>query len=71
VPARLEFVVVFDVDPQGVVVPGSVILQKSSGHTAVDRKVRSAILNWKFLPKPQAETETGVFTLVVERSDIR
>jgi hypothetical protein len=71
IPPRITFVVAFDVDSQGVVIPGSVIVQRKSGSTQVDRKVRNAILGWKFLPKPGADRETGVFTLVVERQDIR
>lgn len=71
IPPRITFVVVFDVDARGLVVPGTVVLQRKSGSTQVDRKVRSAVLDWKFLPKPGADVETGVFTLVVERRDIR
>lgn len=71
IPPRITFVVAFDVNSQGVVIPGSVLVQRRSGYTQVDRKVRSAILGWKFFPKPGADRETGVFTLVVERQDIR
>lgn len=71
IPPKITFVVVFGVDSRGLVVPGSVVFQRKSGSTQVDRKVRSAVLGWKFLPKPGAGTETGVFTLVVERHDIR
>ena len=71
IPPRITFVVAFDVNSQGVVIPGSVVFQRRSGYTQVDRKVRSAILGWNFFPKPGADRETGVFTLVVERQDIR
>ncbi len=70
VPAETLFVVIFEVDEGGRVVPGSIILQRRSVHTAANEKIRRAIASWRFQAKPGAQAESAVFTLVVRREDL-
>lgn len=71
VPAEVRFVVIFEVNDRGGVVPGSIIFQQRSLYTAANQKLRSAVASWRFDPKPGAPTESAVFTLVVRREDVR
>ncbi len=72
VPPTTTIVVVFDVDPRGFVVPGSLILQQQSRYTRVNEKVREEVRGWRFEPLPsgQTQTQTGIFTLVINRGDV-
>lgn len=72
VPAEASFVVVFEVDQRGNVVPGSIIFQQGSGYLSAKEKLRGRIRGWSFEPTaPNADIATGIFTLVVQREDIR
>ena len=71
VPARATFVVVFEVDWRGNVVPGSVIFQQGSGYVVAQEKLRGRARGWTFEPAEGADIATGIFTLVVRREDIR
>jgi hypothetical protein len=71
VPARTSFVVVFEVDSRGNVLPGSVIFQQGSGYVIAREKLRRRVREWTFEPAAGAEVATGIFTLVVRRDDIR
>lgn len=72
VPAEASFVVVFEVDQSGNVVPGSIIFQQGSGFLRAKEKLRARIREWSFQPTaPSAAIATGIFTLVVQREDIR
>ena len=71
VPARATFVVVFDVDWRGNVLPGSVIFQQGSGYVVAKEKLRGRIRGWTFEPAEGADVATGIFTLAVRREDIR
>lgn len=71
VPAETSFVIVFDVSPSGIVVPGSVILQQKSAYTVVNEKIRREVLNWSFTPHGGEEAITAIFTPVVRREDVR
>ena len=72
VPAEASFVVVFEVDPRGNVVPGSVIFQQGSSYVIAKEKLRSRIREWSFdRTAPNAEDATGIFTLVIQREDIQ
>lgn len=72
VPAEASFVVVFEVDQRGNVVPGSIIFQQGSGYLSAKEKLRGRIRGWSFEPAaPNANIATGIFTLVVQREDIR
>ncbi len=72
VPPTTTIVVVFDVDPRGFVIPGSLILQQQSRYTRVNEKVREEVRGWRFEPLPsgQTQTQTGIFTLVINRGDV-
>jgi len=72
VPPTTTIVVVFDVDPRGFVIPGSLILQQQSRYTRVNEKVREEVRGWRFEPLPsgQTRTQTGIFTLVINRGDV-
>ena len=69
VPARVSYVVVFDVSADGLVVPGSIILRQSSGYTSADRKVVNAVASWRFEPVPGSRPVTAICTLVLERDN--
>ncbi|MFW5729434.1 MAG: hypothetical protein ACOCYG_07195 [Spirochaetota bacterium] len=71
VPAELTFVIVFEIDPSGIVVPGSVIFQQKSSYTVVNEKIRRAVLNWGFTPHGGDEPVTAIFTPIVRREDVR
>jgi outer membrane biosynthesis protein TonB len=71
VPARITYIMVFDVNADGLVVPGSLIFRQSSGYTAADQKVRRAVSSWRFDPAPGSPPVTAICTLVFERDDIR
>ncbi|TVQ39362.1 MAG: hypothetical protein EA384_06965, partial [Spirochaetaceae bacterium] len=70
VPARLEFIVLFDVDHRGNVIPGSIVFQTRSGYTRVNEEVRRTIRGWTFEPKQGAPSESAIFTLIVYREDV-
>jgi len=70
VPARVDYIVVFDVNDAGVVVPGSLILRQSSGYTQADQKVRRAVLSWRFDPAPGTPSVTAIATLQITRDEI-
>lgn len=70
VPARIEFVVLFDVDSSGRVVPGSLVFQTRSGYTRVNEEVRRTVSGWTFQQKPGAPVESAIFTLIVFREDV-
>jgi hypothetical protein len=71
VPARATFVVVFEVDWRGNVVPGSVIFQQGSEYVVAKERLRGRARGWTFEPAEGADVATGIFTLVVRREDIR
>ena len=71
VPARTTIVVIFEVNDRGLVVPGSLIFQQRSPYTVVNDKIARAVRQWSFQPKPGAGVETGIFTLVIRREDVR
>ena len=70
VPARLEFIVLFDVDNRGSVIPGSIVLQTRSRYTRVNEEVRRTVRGWTFDAKPGAPSESAIFTLIVYREDV-
>jgi hypothetical protein len=71
VPAETRFVIVFEISPSGVVVPGSVIFQQQSPYTSVNEKIRRAVVNWGFTPHGADEPVTAIFTPIVRREDVR
>ncbi len=71
VPARVNYIIVFEVDSAGAVVPGSLILRQSSGYTLADQKIRSAVLRWRFEPAGNAPTVTAIASLQITRDEIR
>jgi hypothetical protein len=71
VPAETRFVVIFEVNEGGGVLPGSIIFQQRSVYTAVNEKLRRAIASWRFDPASGAGTQSAVFALVVRREDVR
>lgn len=72
VPAEAAFVVVFEVGPDGNVLPGSVLFQQGGGYVNAREKLRGRVRTWQFEPAPAgADVATGIFTLVVRREDIR
>ncbi|NBF39260.1 MAG: hypothetical protein GVY14_02485 [Spirochaetes bacterium] len=72
VPAEASFVVVFEVDQRGNIVPGSIIFQRGSGYLDAKEKLRGRIREWSFeRTAPNEEDATGIFTLVVQREDIQ
>jgi hypothetical protein len=71
VPAEVDFVIVFEIDPSGIVVPGSVILQRKSPYTVVNEKIRRAVLSWTFTPHDASEPVTAIFTPTVRREQVR
>jgi hypothetical protein len=71
VPARASFVVVFEVDSRGNVLPGSVIFQQGAGYIRAREKLRRRVREWTFEPAAGADVATGIFTLVVRRDDVR
>ena len=71
VPARISYLIVFEVNADGLVVPGSLILRQTSGYTLADQKVRRAISGWRFDPAPGAPQVTAIATLHIGRDEIR
>ena len=71
VPARITYIIVFDVNSDGLVVPGSLILRQNSGYTAADQKVRRAVSSWRFEPAPGSQPVIAICTLILERDDLR
>ena len=71
VPAWIDYIVVFDVDSAGTVVPGSLIFRQNSGYTAADQKVREAIQRWQFEQAPGSPRVTAIATLRITRDRIR
>ena len=71
VPAETTFVIIFEIAPSGVVVPGSVIFQQQSPYTSVNEKIRRAVLNWGFTPHGGNEPVTAIFTPLVRREAVR
>lgn len=70
VDARITYIIVFDVNWKGHVVPGSLILRQSSGYTAADQKVHRAVNTWHFEPAPPGSPPvTAICTLILERDD--
>lgn len=70
VPLKTEFIVLFDVDNRGSVIPGSIVLQTRSGYTRVNEEVRRTVRGWTFDAKPGAPSESAIFTLIVYREDV-
>ncbi len=71
VPARVDYIIIFDVNDAGVVVPGSLILRQSSGYTLADQKVRRAVQSWRFDPAPGTPNVTAIAALQISRDEIR
>jgi outer membrane biosynthesis protein TonB len=71
VPARVSYLIVFEVNEDGLVVPGSLILRQSSGYTLADQKVRRAVSTWRFDPAPGTPPVTAIATLHISRDRIR
>ncbi|MFW5783960.1 MAG: hypothetical protein ACOC2Y_04545 [Spirochaetota bacterium] len=71
VPARASFLIVFEVNADGLVVPGSLILRQSSGYTVVDQKIRRAVSSWRFDRAPGSPPVTAITTLHITRDQIR
>lgn len=71
VPARVSYLIVFEVDEDGLVVPGSLILRQSSGYTLADQKVRRAVSTWRFDQAPGTRPVTAIATLHIARDEIR
>lgn len=71
VPAVVNYVVVFEVDASGRVVPGSLILTRSSGYTAADQKVRRAVQGWRFQSATGSPNVTAIATLQILRGEIQ
>ncbi|MCK4513798.1 MAG: hypothetical protein KAU31_01000 [Spirochaetaceae bacterium] len=71
VPARVVYIIVFDVYSAGRVVPGSLILRQNSGYTAADQKVRRAVSSWRFEPAPGSQPVIAICTLILERDNLR
>ena len=71
VPARVSYLIVFEVNAEGLVVPGSLILRQSSGYTLADPKVRATVSTWRFDPAPGAPRVTAIATLHISRDEIR
>ncbi len=71
VPARISYLIVFEVNAAGQIVPGSLILRQSSGYTLADQKVRASISSWGFDPAPGAPPVTAIATLHITRDEIR
>lgn len=71
VPARVSYLIIFDVNAQGQVVPGSLILRQSSGYTLADQKVRAALSTWRFEPAPGTPPVTAIATLHISRDAVR
>ena len=71
VPARITYLIVFEVDASGLVQPGSLILRQSSGYTGADLKVRQAVSRWAFDAAPGAPSVTAIATLHIARDEIR
>ena len=69
VPPEVRYLIVFDVDAAGNVVPGSVVMQQRSGFTAADSKVGAAIRQWRF--NAGRTTSTAVFPLIIRSDQIR
>jgi hypothetical protein len=69
VDKTIQCVVVFTVNDDGLVVPGSAFFRSSTAITLVDREVIRAIESWQFLPSPGAELATGIARIVLERAD--
>lgn len=70
VPAQISFEFSFDVDANGNILPGSLIVLKSTGYTAVDQKLRQAISRWRFERAPAASLVTAVSQLTIARDGI-
>ena len=71
VPARVSYLFSIDVNAEGFVVPGSLILRQSSGYTLADDKVRRAVSSWRFETVQGSGIVTGIATLHIERGTIR
>ena len=71
VPARVSYVVVLEISAEGFIVPGSLILRQSSGYTAADAKVRTAVSTWRFETAPGSSPAAAIATLHIERKDVR
>ncbi|MFW6288989.1 MAG: hypothetical protein ACOC2Q_04340, partial [Spirochaetota bacterium] len=71
VPARISYLIVFEVNADGLVVPGSLILRQSSGYTRADQKVRASVSTWRFEAAPGAPPITAIATLHITRDEIR
>ena len=71
VPGQFTYILVFDVNADGLVVPGSLIFRQSSGYTAADQKVRRAVATWRFESAPGSAPVTAICTLEIERDTNR
>ncbi len=70
VPERVHYIIVFQVDETGLIVPGSLILRQSSGYPRVDSNVRAAVQSWRFEAAPGAPTTTAIAQLVIARDEM-
>ena len=70
VPGRIAYLIVFEVNAEGLVMPG-LILRQSSGYTRADQKVRATVSSWRFDPAPGAPPVTAIATLHITRDEIR
>ena len=70
VPSRIVVVVVFDVDENGTVISGSLIVRSGSGYTLADQKIRAAVQSWRFERAEGAEDVTAIAQIVIARDDL-
>jgi len=68
--SRIQYVIVFDVNADGRVVPGSLILRQSSGYTLADQRMLEAVSAWAFDLAPLAPNVTAICTVIIERDDL-
>ncbi len=71
VPAQVTYIIVFDVDATGLVLPTSLLFRQSSGYTAADREVAAAVRQWQFEPARGAPMATAILTLRLQRGDLQ
>jgi hypothetical protein len=71
VPADIGYVIVFEVDDHGIVIPGSLIFRNSSGYTRADEKVRQTVLTWRFNQSLGSPRVAAIVRLNIERADVR
>jgi outer membrane biosynthesis protein TonB len=71
VPAVVNYIIVFEVNSAGSVIPGSLILRQSSGYTLADQKVRQTVGTWLFEPADGSGIVTAIATLQIARDEIQ